>query len=182
MSREGELFERPAAESGNAEGVRRAEAGASEDAGAEESGPPRPSRRIPGEIVFEPVPSGVRVTARDDRNKVLWGFIGSREMLGQVHCPVAVYDTLQELLAEELGEGGAPRRDAGAMEAAQRALAALEQTLAGLKASIEVKKISGATLERAGVIARIASDANRMISLEASSLRGTRGGRVAPED
>jgi hypothetical protein len=46
-----------------------------------------PNRRIPGEVVFEPVMNGVRVTARDSEHRVLWGFIGSKDMISQIHCP-----------------------------------------------------------------------------------------------
>jgi len=37
-----------------------------------------PNRRISGEVAFEPVLNGVRVTARDSQHRVLWGFIGSK--------------------------------------------------------------------------------------------------------
>ena len=135
-----------------------------------------PNRRIPGEVVFEPVLNGVRVTARDSEHRVLWGFVGSMDMINQIHCPVAVYETLQELLGEELDKHGTPKQEAGdSMQAAQRAVDALQETLDNLKASITVKKVSDATLERAKVIARIASDADRMICLEASSFKGIKG-------
>lgn len=134
-----------------------------------------PNRCIPGEIVFEPMLNGVRVTARDSKHRVLWGFIGSKEMISQHHCPVAVYETLQELLGEELNKRGLPTRDAVApMQAAIQALNTLQNTLDNLKASIDVKKVSDATLERARTIARISSDADRMISLESSSFQGNK--------
>jgi hypothetical protein len=132
-----------------------------------------PNRRIPGEIVFEPVLNGVRVTARDSEHRVLWGFIGSKDMISQVNCPVAVYETLQKLLGEELDRHGLRKLEAGdPMETAQRAVTSLQDTLDNLKASIKIKKASGVTLERAKEIARIASDANRMICLETSSFKG----------
>lgn len=135
-----------------------------------------PNRRIPGEVVLEPVLNGVRVTARDAEHRVLWGFIGSKAMLTQHHCPVAVYETLQELLGEELAKQGLPTPDHGdPMPEAQRALAALQETLDGLKSSITVKKASPATLARARAIIRIANDAEKMISLEASSVTSTQG-------
>lgn len=141
-----------------------------------------PNRRIPGEIVFEPVFNGVRVTARDAEHRVLWGFIGSKDMISQIHCPVAVYETLQELLGEELDKRGLPKREDGdPMQAAQRAVEALQETIDNLKASITVKKASDATLERAKAIARIANDADRMICLEASSFKGIKG-KTEPEN
>ena len=135
-----------------------------------------PNRRVAGEIVFEPVMNGIRVTARDKKHRMLWGFIGSKGMISQIHCPVAVYDTLQNLLSEELEKHGLPTPEKGdAVEAAQKAIADLEKTLKNLKSSIEVKKVSGATNERARAIARIARDADRMICLDTSYFKGTRG-------
>jgi len=129
-----------------------------------------PNRRIAGEIVFEPVLNGVRVTARDGDHKVLWGFIGSMEMIKQVHCPVAVYETLQDLLCEELKKHELPTaEEADPMLAADRAISALRDTTETLRKAITVKKVSEATIGRARAIARIANDANRMISLETSS-------------
>ena len=61
-----------------------------------------PNRRIAGEIVLEPTESGIRVTARDAEHRVLWGYVGSKETTQQIHCWVATYDTLQNLVAEEL--------------------------------------------------------------------------------
>jgi hypothetical protein len=132
-----------------------------------------PNRRIPGEIVFEPMGSGVRVTARDAEHRVLWGYVGSKETVRQVHCLVATYDTLQNMVGEELekrglfvSEGGDP------IGAAQLALDALERTVKWLRDGLDVKKVSGPTLERARTIARIVSDAGRQIMLEANTLRG----------
>lgn len=132
-----------------------------------------PNRRVQGEIVFEPVVNGVRVTARDAEHQLLWGFIGSKDIVGQVHSPVAVYETLHTLLAEELGKRNLPKQTAAdPMQAAQSALDVLQKAVDDLKASITVKKISDATLERASAIARIANDAARMITLETSSFKG----------
>ena len=136
----------------------------------------RPNRRIPGEVVFEPVLNGIRITARDAQHRVLWGFIGSKDMISQIHCPVAVYETLQELLGEELDKHGLSKRETtDPIQAAQRAIDALQETVDNLKASINVKKISEATKDRAHAIARIASDADRMICLETSSFKGNKG-------
>lgn len=132
-----------------------------------------PNRRVPGEIVFEPLGTGIRVTARDAQHRVLWGYIGAKETVKQVHCLVAVYETLQELLAEELEKRGFYRPDTpDPMIAARSALDRLEQTAQWLRGSLDVKKVSDATAERAKTIARIISDADRQISLEAASLKG----------
>lgn len=130
-----------------------------------------PNRLLAGEVVFEPVLNGVRVTARDAHHRTLWGFIASKGMLNQPYCPVAVYETLQEILAEELIKHHLPADEAQEpLVRANRALDALEETLARLRALITVKKTSDATEARARAIARLALDANTMVSFEISSL------------
>lgn len=132
-----------------------------------------PNRRIPGEIVFEPMESGVRVTARDAEHRVLWGYVGSKETVRQIHCWVATYDTLQNMVAEELEKRSLfAQQSRDPIDAARRALEGLEHTAKWLRRGLEVKEVSNATLERAKTIARIVSDAERQISLEASTLKG----------
>ena len=135
-----------------------------------------PNRRIPGEIVFEPVLNGVCVTARDKDHRALWGFIGSEGMLRHTHYPVGVYATLRTLLSEELKKHGLPTsEEVDPMQAAKQALSGLRDTIDKLRDAITVKKVSKATMERAKVIGRIVNDANRMICLETSSFKGGKG-------
>lgn len=132
-----------------------------------------PNRRVPAEMVFEPLTTGVRVTARDGNHRVLWGYVGSKETVRQIHCLVAIYDTLQDMLAEELAKRGLPPVEPGdPMTAAQDALDKLEDTLKWLRDSLDVKKVSEATADRARAIARMVFDANRQITLEAQTLKG----------
>jgi hypothetical protein len=132
-----------------------------------------PNRRMDAEIVFEPMMTGVRVTARDAEHRVLWGYVGSKGTVRQIHCLVAVYDTLQDLLAEELERFKFPRPEAGnPIATAQAALDRLGETVKWLRDSLDVKKPSDATAERARAIARMVSDANRQITLEAETLKG----------
>lgn len=133
-----------------------------------------PNRRVTGEVVFEPMGNGVRVTARDDQHRVLWGYVGSKETVSQIHCLVATYDTLQGLIAEELEKRGlfTPDEQEDPVGQAQAALDRLDATVKWLRASLDVKKVSDATLERAKAIGRIALDADRQISLDATSLKG----------
>jgi len=130
-------------------------------------------RRIKGEVIFEPIGTGVRVTARNDNHKILWGYVGSKETTNQIHCLVATYDTLQNLIAAELEKRGLlVPETVDPIDVAQEAIDSLEKTLKWLRDGLDVKKVSDATLERARAIARIASDANRQITLEASTLKG----------
>jgi len=133
-----------------------------------------PNRRIPGEIIFEPMGPGVRVTARDDQHRVLWGYVGSKETTNQIHCLVATYETLQDLIGEELEKLGSslPEEKDDPIARANSALTRLESTVEWLRKSMDVKKVSGATLERARTIARIASDVDRQITLDAANLKG----------
>lgn len=129
-----------------------------------------PNRRIPGEIVFEPMGSGVRVTARDAEHRVLWGYVGSKDNVRQIHCLVATYDTLQNLVREELALLVPKSEDP--IGAAQSALDSLENTVKWLRDGLKVKKLNDATLERARTITSMVSNADRQILLEASTLKG----------
>lgn len=130
-----------------------------------------PNILVRGELVFEPVSSGVRVTARDEQHRMLWGFIASQGMLAQMHCPVAVYDTLRDLLSVELKKRGLTvQEEQEAVPSALAALDGLAKTIQELRDSITVKKESSATRQRALCIKRLANDAVRSISLEAGSL------------
>jgi hypothetical protein len=132
-----------------------------------------PNRRVAGEIVFEPLDTGVRVTARDADHRVLWGYVGAKETVKQIHCLVAVYDSLQTMLAEELVKCGLFKQETeDPIRAAQAALDKIEKTTRWLRDSLDVKKVSDATTERARTIARIVSDADRQITLEAETLKG----------
>ncbi|NQT92966.1 MAG: hypothetical protein HQ559_09405 [Lentisphaerae bacterium] len=128
-------------------------------------------RRVSGEVVFEPMATGMRVTARDSDHKVLWGYVGAKETLPQIHCLVAIYDTLQSLLEEELEKRGlivADERDP--LEEAKRRLSDLQDTLDKLRDCILVQKRGDATDSRARTIARLAADANKLVNLELASL------------
>ncbi|MBZ5589979.1 MAG: hypothetical protein LAO05_15595 [Acidobacteriia bacterium] len=132
-----------------------------------------PNRRVPGELVFEPMGNGVRVSARDESHRTLWGFVASKPMLEQVHCLVAVYDPLFRLIIEELEKRSLPTPAHGdATEEAKRTIAQLEQRLEWFKKSLQVKQSSAASKERARSIARIMSEALRQISLDSEPLKG----------
>ena len=127
----------------------------------------RPNTLIRGEVVFEPVLNGIRVTARDEQHRLMWGFIASKGILNQVHCPVAIYDTLQSLIAEQMKKHSLPSiEEADPIVSAKAALDNLQDTISGLRQSITVKNVSQATRERAATIKRLASDATRIIQLE----------------
>ena len=113
------------------------------------------------------------MTARDAEHRVLWGYVGSKETIRQIHCLVATYDTLQNLVGEELEKRHlfVPESE-DPIRAAQRALDSLEKTVKWLRDGLEVKKVSDATLERARTIASIVSGVDRQILLEASILKG----------
>ncbi len=132
-----------------------------------------PNKRIPGEIIFEPLGAGVRVTARDNKHRLLWGYVASAQMLDQIHCLVAVYDTLQELVRNEIVETSPLASDnkEDPIVVANATLSRIEDTIAKLRESLRVKKVSDATRQRARVIARVLSDADRSISLATADLR-----------
>ncbi|OGV67451.1 MAG: hypothetical protein A2498_11120 [Lentisphaerae bacterium RIFOXYC12_FULL_60_16] len=128
-------------------------------------------KRVQGEVVFEPMGAGVRVTARDAEHKVLWGYVGSKETVSQIHCLVAVYDTLQEELSHELEKRGLINPETvDPLEEATKRLCELQDTLDKLRDCILVQKREDATGSRARQIARIAGDAAKLINLDLSAL------------
>jgi hypothetical protein len=132
-----------------------------------------PNTRVPCEVVLEPVATGIRVTARDDQHRTLWGYVGAEDKLKQTHCLVAVYDTLQNLLAVQLEKGGyCKRQETDPISEALIALDRLDKTVKWIRDSLDVKKVSDATAERAKTIAQIISDADQQITLEAATLKG----------
>lgn len=127
----------------------------------------RPNRMILGEVILEPVSKGIRVTARNDSHRLLWGFIASKDMLQQMHCPVAVYDTLRTVVADELKKHSlSSLDDVDPLESAKRAMTQLQQKIQELSKSLEVKKVSDATRERARTIGSVVNDACRLIDLQ----------------
>jgi hypothetical protein len=128
-------------------------------------------KRVQGEVVFEPMGTGVRVTARDAEHKVLWGYVGSKETVPQIHCLVAVYDTLQTSLSDELEKRGLINPEkVDPLEEATRMLRELQGTLDKLRDCILVQKREDATEGRARQITRIVGDVNKLINLDVSSL------------
>lgn len=141
-----------------------------------------PNRRIPGEIVFEPIGSSVRVTARDAEHRLLWGFVASSETVNDIICEIATYETLQRLIATVIDKPDLlPNLHADPIAAAKLSLKNLAGALKWLEKSLDVQTVAEPTLVRALAIARIASDAERQIMLEASSLQGMKS-RVVESD
>lgn len=124
-------------------------------------------KKIKGEVVFEPLSTGVRVTARDENHNILWGYVASKETVSQIHCLVAIYDALQELIKNELEKRGSINDDnEDYMSVAQKNIDELKLSLENLESTIKVKKVSKATIARAKNIAQVVKDANRLICIE----------------
>ena len=141
-----------------------------------------PNRRISGEIVFEPIGSSVRVTARDAEHRLLWGFVASSETVNEIICEIATYETLQRLIATVIDKPDLlPNLHADPIAAAKLSLKNLAGAIKWLEKSLDVQTVAEPTLVRALAIARIASDAERQIMLEASSLQGMKS-RVVESD
>lgn len=140
------------------------------------------SRVIPGEIVFEPVLGGIRVTVRTVEHQVMLGFIAAEGMIGKIHTRVAVYDNLRGLACEEFRQQCLPAPPiTDPLEAAEEALSDARATLDWLKKSVSVKKSSDAAVERARAVAGFVSDANRMMCLGAGALKGMKA-RGEPDE
>ena len=124
-----------------------------------------PNRRFLAEVVLEPLGPRIRVTARDQCHKMLWGFVACKGMLDQHPCPVTIYDTLRDLVGEELETWTTGPRTRGSSRGGESSHPQLEDTVKWLKKSLDVVKITDATKERAATIAQIAADADRQITL-----------------
>jgi len=126
-----------------------------------------PHKSLPGSIVLEPLGKGIRVTGRDEKHGVLWGFVASQGMLEQPHASIAIYSLLRDHLNPFLESMGLPAsRPVNVIDAAHAALADMEHLIKQLRDNITVKKSSPQTLERAEAIHRAMSDAARMILQE----------------
>lgn len=126
-----------------------------------------PHRRLPGSVVLKPLGKGIRVTGRDEKHGVLWGFVASKGMLDQPHASIAIYNLLRDQLNPFLESMELPSsRPENVMDAAHAALADMEHLIKQLRDNITVKKASSQTLERAEAIHRALTDAARMVLQE----------------
>jgi hypothetical protein len=119
-----------------------------------------PNSLIPCRLGLEPMGAGVRITARDQDGRVLWGVVASEPMLKEGEFPVGAYDRLRELLAEYgVDVRAKPVEPKELVSTAISELDALVQTIIDLRASLEVKSPSEATARRAEVIRSAAREA-----------------------
>lgn len=129
-----------------------------------------PNRRISGEVIFEPLGAGIRVTGRTEKHEVLWGMVCSKGMLEQRYCTVAVYGALQGEVEKALEAEGLPVTEHGdAITAAFAALDKMESFVVAARKKITVKKVSPETKSRANAIAKAVSDAYKMMIMEVPS-------------
>jgi hypothetical protein len=135
-----------------------------------------PNQQICGEVIFEPLGAGIRVTGRTETHQVLWGLVCSRGMLEQPHGSIAIYSALREAVEKALVSEGLPVTESrDSVDAAMAAITKAEQFLKAAKKNITVKKVSPETRARAAVIAKAVSDAFQMVTLEVPFI-GARGG------
>ena len=126
-----------------------------------------PNQRLVGEVIFEPLGSGIRVTGRTEQHEVLWGMVCSKGMLEQPHAAVAVYGALREEVEKALSARGLPvSESADPVDSALHAIEKMEKFLAAARKKITVKKVSPETKSRAAVISKAVNDAYQMVTLE----------------
>lgn len=126
-----------------------------------------PNQRILGEVIFEPLASGVRVTGRNERHEVFWGMVCSKGMLEQPHASIAIYAALRDEVHKALADNGLPTpTKSDPVDSAFQAIERLEQFLAAARKKITVKKISSVTKARATAITKAVNDAHQMATLE----------------
>lgn len=148
-------------------------------------GAARPASRsvkVPGLIALERLGSGIRVTAQDHQENVLWGFVATKGMLEQPHGTIALYARLREIINEALtAEGLEAVSPPDALVAATAAVTELQRVTALLHQSMQVKKVSEVTRKRAASIVRVVSDALRMIEQETPFVSRSRGNELDEE-
>jgi hypothetical protein len=126
-----------------------------------------PNQQICGEVIFEPLGAGIRVTGRTEKHQLLWGLVCSKGMLEQPHGSIAIYSALREAVEKALVSEGLPVTESrDSVDAALAAITKAEKFLKAAKKKITVKKASPETRTRAAVIAKAVSDAFQMVTLE----------------
>jgi hypothetical protein len=146
-----------------------------------ERSPSKPMK-VPGLVVLERLGNGIRVSAQDHQENVLWGFVATKVMLEQPHGTIALYARLREIINEALtAEGLEAVHTLDALAAATAALTELQRVTSLLHQSIQVKKASEVTRRRAAAILRVVSDAIKMIEQETPFVSRSRCDDVAEE-
>lgn len=107
------------------------------------------ARVIDGAIVTEPLGAGIRVTARDSRDRLLWGYVAGQISLDSPHVLVATYETLRQHVIVELpsyvdGNVGSP-----ATTQCLDAIASISAMLEKVRERLSPKTISDKTEKRA---------------------------------
>ena len=126
-----------------------------------------PNQQMCGEVIFEPLGAGIRVTGRTEKHKLLWGLVCSKGMLEQPHGSIAIYSALREEVEKALVFGGlsvSEPRDS--VDAAFAAIKKAEAFLKAARENITVEKPSAKTGFRAAVITKAVGDAFQMVTLE----------------
>lgn len=122
---------------------------------------------IDGKITFEPLLGGVRVTARDVSNQTLWGFVASKRMIEQHHCPVGIHVTFKELINKELKKHKhAHNKSSSQKEPAIQEIKDLQTKLNKYLDKLQVQNPTEATYKRAQAIYKAVHDANILIDLD----------------
>jgi hypothetical protein len=138
-----------------------------EDNGGQMPAEMAPNQRISGEVIFEPLGAGIRVTGRTEQHKLLWGMVCSKGMLDQPHASIAMYAELRQEVEKALAAQGLPVTDReDEVASAVAAIERMQAFLAAARKKITVKKISSQTKTRAAAIAKAVSDAHQMTTLE----------------
>ena len=126
-----------------------------------------PNQQMCGEVIFEPLGAGIRVTGRTEKHKLLWGLVCSKGMLEQPHGSIAIYSALREQVEKALVfEGLSVSEPRDSVDAALAAINKAEAFLKAARKDITVKKPSAKTGFRAAVITKAVGDAFQMVTLE----------------
>ena len=110
---------------------------------------PSGARVIDGAIVTEPLGAGIRVTARDSRDRLLWGYVAGQISLDSPHVLVATYETLRKHVIDELPSYVDSNAGTPATTQCLDAIASISAMLEKVRDRLSPKTISDKTEKRA---------------------------------
>lgn len=134
---------------------------------------PTGARVIDGAIITEPLGAGVRVTARDSKDRLLWGYVAGQISLDAPHVLVATYETLRQQVIGELPSYVDSHAGTPATKQCLDALAAITVMLDRVRERLSPKAISDKTEKRATECLPALRDIVTLITYELTDRRPT---------
>lgn len=132
---------------------------------------PSGARVIDGVIVTEPLGAGIRVTARDSRDRLLWGYVAGQISLDSPHVLVATYETLRQHVIGELPSYVDSNASTPATTQCLDAITSINGMLEKVRERLSPKTISDKTEKRAAECLPALRDIVTLITYELTDKR-----------